>query len=75
MAGAATRTGEQALLLADTALDAQKYHTVLEEVTWETSTVRSWLNGYGAGSNKQSVDYNQKNFIGSALLLPNRRQS
>ena len=60
--------GEQALLLADTALDAQKYHTVLEEVTWETSTVRSWLNGYGAGSNKQSVDYNQKNFIGSAFI-------
>lgn len=57
----------QALLLSDVALDDQKYHTRDEGVTWETSTVRSWLNGYGAGSNKQSVDYSQKNFIGSAF--------
>lgn len=57
----------QALLLSDVALDDQKYHTKDEGVTWETSTVRSWLNGYGAGSNKQSVDYSQKNFIGSAF--------
>ena len=57
----------QALLLSDVALDDQKYHTKDEGVTWETSTVRSWLNGYGAGSNKQSVDYSQTNFIGSAF--------
>ena len=57
----------QVLLLSDVALDDQKYHTKDEGVTWETSTVRSWLNGYGAGSNKQSVDYSQKNFIGSAF--------
>ncbi|MEY8427503.1 DUF6273 domain-containing protein [Lachnospiraceae bacterium 46-15] len=59
--------GNQALLQSDAALDDQKYHTVYEDVTWETSTVRSWLNGYGAGSNQQSVDYGGKNFIGSAF--------
>ncbi|TGX98227.1 hypothetical protein E5357_09705 [Hominisplanchenecus murintestinalis] len=59
--------GNQALLLSDVALDDQKYHTEYESVTWETSTARSWLNGYGAGSNKQSVDYRGKNFIGSAF--------
>ena len=65
----------QVLLLSDVALDDQKYHTKDEGVTWETSTVRSWLNGYGAGSNKQSVDYSQKNFIGSAFTASEQRQS
>ena len=64
--------GKQALLLSDIALDDQKYHTVYESVNWETSTLRSWLNGYGAGSNKQSVDYIQKNFIGSAFTASER---
>ncbi|WP_151202220.1 DUF6273 domain-containing protein [Anaerobutyricum hallii] len=41
------RNGNDALLLADIALDDQKYNTNLEDVTWETSSVRSWLNGYG----------------------------
>ena len=59
--------GKQALLLSDVVLDDQKYHTKKKSVTWETSTVRSWLNGYGAESNEQSVDYTQKNFIGSAF--------
>ena len=64
--------GSQALLLSDIALDDQKYHTVYESVTWETSTIRSWLNGYGAGSNQQSVDYSQKNFLGSAFTASER---
>ena len=59
--------GNQALLLSDIALDDQRYHTASESVTWETSTLRSWLNGYGAWSNQQSVDYRQKNFLGSAF--------
>ena len=64
--------GNQALLLSDVALDDQQYHTERESVTWETSTIRSWLNGYGAGSNQQSVDYTQKNFIGSAFTASER---
>ncbi len=60
--------GNQALLLSDVALDDQwDWYTAGEYDTWETSTVRSWLNGYGAGSNQQSVDYSRKNFIGSAF--------
>ena len=64
--------GNQALLLSDIALDDQKYHTKYESVTWETSTLRSWLNGYSAGSNKQSVDYRQKNFLSSAFTASER---
>ncbi len=59
--------GKQALLQSDVVLDLQKYHTANESVTWETSTVRSWLNGYGAGSNQQSTDYSRKNFIDNAF--------
>ncbi len=59
--------GNQAFLLSDIALDDQKYNTVSESITWETSTIRSWLNGYGASSNKQGNDYSSKSFIGSAF--------
>lgn len=61
--------GDQALLLSDIALNNQPYHTEYENVTWESGTVRSWLNGYDAGSNKQSVDYSRKNFIDSAFTV------
>ena len=44
------RNGNDALLLADVALDDQKYNTDYAKVTWETSSMRSWLNGYGAVS-------------------------
>ena len=59
--------GNQALLLSDVALDDQKYNTVRENVTWETSTIRSWLNGYGSSDNQQGTDYSGRNFIGSAF--------
>ncbi len=59
--------GNQALLLSDVALDDQRYNTVEEDVTWKTSTIRSWLNGYGSSDNQQGTDYSGRNFIGSAF--------
>lgn len=63
--------GKQVLLLSDVALDTQRYHQEYhqkwEYVTWESSMIRSWLNGYGAGSNQQALDYSRKNFIDSAF--------
>lgn len=43
--------GNDAFLVADTNLDAQRYNNTDGSVTWETCTMRSWLNGYGSGSN------------------------
>ena len=60
-------SGGYALLLADKALDAQRYNTAKASVTWEQSTIRSWLNGYGKTSNIYGTDYTQKNFINSAF--------
>ena len=59
--------GNQAFLLSDIALDDQCYNTKYERMTWETSTIRSWLNGYGASANNPGKDYSNKNFIGSAF--------
>lgn len=61
------RNGNDAFLLADVALDDQKYNTNYEDVTWETSSMRSWLNGYGASVNQTKTDYSRKNFIDSAF--------
>lgn len=61
------RNGNDALLLADVALDDQEYNTNWEDVTWETSGMRSWLNGYGASVNQPGTDCSKKNFINSAF--------
>ena len=66
------RNGNDALLLADVALDDQKYNTNYEDVTWETSSMRSWLNGYGASVNQPKTDYSKKNFINSAFTSTQR---
>lgn len=66
------RKGNDALLLADVALDDQKYNTNRADVTWETSSMRSWLNGYGASVNQPKTDYSRKNFINSAFTSAQR---
>lgn len=36
--------GDRAFLLSEKALDCQKYNNKLKEVTWETCSLRKWLN-------------------------------
>ena len=60
----------QLFLLSDQNLDVFQYHTDTESVTWEKSTMRSWLNGYGASENiggDSGTDYTSDNFIGAAF--------
>lgn len=60
----------QLFLLSDQNLDVFQYHTDRESVTWEKSTMRSWLNGYGASENiggDSGTDYTSDNFIGTAF--------
>lgn len=40
--------GKEALLLADKSLDAGSYNEKAAGVTWETCTIRGWLNGSGS---------------------------
>ena len=59
--------GDDVFLVADTNLDVQRYNATDKAVTWETCTMRSWLNGYGSSSNVCGIDYTSDNFINRAF--------
>lgn len=59
--------GDDAFLFADQNLDCQEYNDTDTSVTWETCTMRSWLNGYGAEGNKEGKDYSGNGFINHAF--------
>ena len=46
-----------AFLIADRLLDCQPFNSKSGPVAWETSTVRSWLNGLSADQNTAGTDY------------------
>ncbi len=58
---------KNAFLLADVTLDNKNFNAKSEDITWETSTIRSWLNGYNKLFNNAKIDYSEKNFINSAF--------
>ncbi|MCI8363908.1 MAG: hypothetical protein HFG34_03015 [Eubacterium sp.] len=62
-------TDDNVFLLSDQNLDQQVYKTLSDKtgVTWETSTIRSWLNGYGAESNLCGEDFTNDNFLSAAF--------
>ena len=61
-------SGGTAFAVSDIALDSQRYNsTEKSSVSWTTSSIRSWLNGYGASSNQPRIDFTSKNFIGAAF--------
>ena len=43
-------------VVSDKNLDVFPYHTECEAVTWETSAIRSWLNGYSSAHNIVDTD-------------------
>lgn len=59
--------GDDAFLLADTGLIEKAYNDTYKYVTWETCTLRSWLNGYSDSANVCNKDYTSDNFINSAF--------
>ena len=65
--------GDDVFLLADKNLDCQRYNDKLEGVTWETCTMRSWLNGYGPEKNALGKDYRDKGFYHYAFTKQEKR--
>lgn len=69
--------GDSLLLLSDKNLDCSPYNETTREITWEKSTVRSWLNGYGASSNIEKINYSNNSgndsFINSAFSSDERK--
>ncbi len=62
--------GSNALLLADKGLDNQLYNmrtSDTKNANWDKSLLRSWMNGYDASYNYNSVGYTNKNFIDTAF--------
>ena len=59
--------GDQAFLLSDLALDDQRYNYNDISITWETSSMRSWLNGYGSETNEPQMDYRNDSFLQDAF--------
>lgn len=57
----------KALLLADRMPDSMPFHLADEDVTWRESTLRSWLNGYGASENLQGISYGGAGFLDLAF--------
>ena len=64
--------GDDAFLMADQGLDCKPYNETDTDVTWETCTLRSWLNGYDASNNVDKKDYNNDNFINTAFTAAER---
>lgn len=65
--------GSDAFLISDTVLDCQRYNEKSEDITWETCTLRSWLNGYGPEANKQGKDYRGQGFLNNAFTETERQ--
>ena len=59
--------GKQLFLLSDQNLDVKPYNSSDTSITWEKSTIRSWLNGYAASENNSGTDYSSNNFIDAAF--------
>lgn len=59
--------GNDAFVLADRVLDCKKYNEYENNVTWEKSALRSWLNGYGSSANINGEDYTEINFVNTAF--------
>ncbi len=65
--------GDDVFLLADKNLDCQKYNDkYMSSVTWETCTMRSWLNGYGPEANQKGIDYSGAGFLDNAFTATER---
>lgn len=63
--------GDDAFLLSDKNIDKMPFCKSEPNPSfsslWHVSTVRSWLNGYGAAENQKDIDYSTDNFIDKAF--------
>ena len=62
--------GQTATLMADRLLECAAFNEQAEDVSWESCTLRSFLNGYDETANAGGISYAQKpqdSFLGSAF--------
>lgn len=61
--------GNSAFIQTDVAIDNCVYSILDSETTWETSGIRSWLNGYDAEKNQDRRDYSKNSFSNNAFSI------
>lgn len=61
--------GNSAFIQTDVAIDNCVYSILDSETTWETSSIRSWLNGYDAEKNQDRRDYSKNSFSNNAFSI------
>lgn len=59
--------GEDAFLMADQPLETMPYNQSSKYITWEQSTLRSWLNGYDSSYNADKRNYTSDSFMKKAF--------
>lgn len=57
----------EALLLSDKAIDIYRYNQKRTNVTWERSTLRSFINSYDATANALGINYSTGGFLNNAF--------
>lgn len=62
------------VLLSDQILDTKKYNEKAHGVTWQGSSIRSWLNGYDATQNDVQESYETKGFADRAFTAEEKSQ-
>lgn len=67
--------GNDVFLVSDRNLDEKQYNETEDkcDATWETCTLRSWLNGYDATANTCGIDYQRDNFFATAFSEKERK--
>lgn len=60
---------DDAFIIAEQGLDAKAYNETGTDVTWENSTIRSWLNGYDASVNNDKKSFTSDNFLDNAFSV------
>ena len=67
-------TEDAALLISEYVLEQYTYHDQKEDITWEWSNVRSYLNGFDGSHNKNGIDHTGKGFLDRAFTPAERKQ-
>lgn len=66
--------GDDMMLLAENVLDVMPYdYLYYEDVYWDNSSIRSWLNGLGASENRDKYDFTDYNFIDEAFTASEKK--
>lgn len=60
------KEGNKALLISESLLDEHSYHNEIEDVTWETSDIRKWLNNEFYN---RAFDKNEKEKINNTFVM------